>query len=169
MGMAVTAAFWVWSIEAQVYTLGFLGLAWATYMLIEGRSPNKYLWVGMLHGLAILGHIMHVLWIVPALYWMQRDVKPLAPRVKPYLISLAATTILPYWIVIQGVVAPGRNHAHLMLWIRGSAGLTPDRSWGWHSAGLAGPWIWLKSTLAVYWGTFWPYGHASPMAVRRGR
>jgi hypothetical protein len=56
------------------------------------------------------------------------------------------------------VIAPGRDPGRILTWIKGSAGLTPDRSWSWHSAGWIGFWLWFKSTAPALWGNFWPYG-----------
>ena len=152
--LSVTAAFWVWSIEAQVYALGFLALAWATFVLTDHQIHNKYIWVGLLHAGAVLGHLRHLLWVFPALYWMWGVPK----AVRRYVTTLFLGTVLPYTWVFASVIAPGRDPAHLLLWLKGSAGLTADRSWAWHSAGWMGPWIWLKSTAPALWGIFWPYG-----------
>jgi len=160
--MGLTAAFWVWSIEAQVYPLGFLALAWATFVLIHQQGPMKYKLTGLLHGAAVLGHLMHVLWIVPALYWIYAETKILhivtVKAIRHYLTSLAIVTIIPYLLVVTFVIAPGRSLARVLIWLKGSAGLTPDRSWSWHSSGLKGPWLWLTSTGPAFLGSFWPYG-----------
>jgi hypothetical protein len=153
LGLAVTAAFWVWSVEAQVYALGFLPIAWATTILFKNEGENKFVWVGLLHAGAVLGHLMHVLWAVPALYWMWG--KPKA--IRQYLVTLFLATAIPYALVLAFVVAPRHDLFHILIWLKGSAGLTPDRSWAWHSAGWTGPWQWLKSTLPAFWGSFWPY------------
>ena len=160
LSLAVTAAFWVWSIEAQVYPLGFLALAWATFVLIHSSNPKKYVWAGLLHGAAVLGHQMHLLWIVPAVYWIRQEADFQPRRLRRYLGSLAAVVLIPYLSVLAVVIAPGRDLAHLLIWLKGSAGLTPDRHWAWHFPGWAGPLIWLKSTAPVLWGSFWPYGSA---------
>lgn len=162
--LSVTAAFWVWSIEAQVYPLGFLPLAWATAILVRDPGQGKYVKVGLLHGLAVLGHLMHFLWAIPALYWMRRDPAGNRKALGQYAGSLAAATLLPYAIVILAVVLPARASTHLSLWLKGSAGLSAGRRWAWHFAGWSGPWIWLKSTLPSLWGSFWPYGQA-PVAL----
>jgi hypothetical protein len=156
LGLSVTAAFWVWSVEAQVYALGFFPLSWATYILFDSRSENKYLWVGLLHGGAVLGHVMHVMWTVPAIYWMWGNTK----AIRQYGVTLALATVLPYAFVLSFVVIPGRDLAHILIWLKGSAGLTPDRHWAWHSPGWVGPWQWLHSTVPALWGSFWPYGNA---------
>jgi cadmium resistance protein CadD (predicted permease) len=158
LSLAVTAAFWVWSVEAQVYPLGFLALAWAAFVLFRSSGPQKYVWTGVLHGAAVLGHEMHLLWIVPAVYWMRREADFQRRHLGRYLGSLAAVVLIPYMIVLAFVIAPGRNLAHILIWLKGSAGLTPDRRWAWHSVGWSGPWIWLKSTGPALWGSFWPYG-----------
>ena len=154
LALSVTAAFWVWSIEAQVYTLGFFPLAWATYVLLEYVGAHKYIWVGLLHAAAILGHMMHFLWVVPALYWMWDHPN----AIRRYLKVLFLATTIPYVLVLAYVIAPRRDVAHILIWLKGSAGLTSDRSWAWHFPGKTGPWIWLKSTVPALWGNFWPYG-----------
>ena len=156
--LSVTAAFWVWSIEAQVYPLGFLPLAWATFILLQDQKKHKYLQVGLLHGLAVLGHVMHFIWLIPVLYWMRREAAFKRKALEQYVGSLAATTIVPYAIVLLVVILPARDSTHLSLWLKGSVGLSSDRRWVWHFAGWSGPWIWLKSTLPALWGSFWPYG-----------
>jgi hypothetical protein len=154
MGLSVTAAFWVWSVEAQVYTLGFFPLAWATYLLIEYKGANKYLAVGLLHAAAVLGHLMHFLWAIPALYWMWGQSKD----IRHYLTVLFLGTVIPYAWVLAAVIMPRHDWPHTLIWLKGSAGLTPDRSWAWHFPGKTGPWQWLMSTLPELWGNFWPYG-----------
>jgi len=158
LALSVTAAFWVWSIEAQVYPLGFLPLAWASLVLMQNPRKGKYLYVGLLHGLAVLGHVMHFLWAIPVLYWMRQESAFKRKALAQYAGSLAAATLVPYAIVLLAVILPARNSTHLSLWLKGSVGLSADRSWTWHSAGWIGPWIWLKSTAPALWGSFWPYG-----------
>ena len=153
LGLSVTAAFWVWSIEAQVYSLGFLALAWATYVLLAYQETSKYTWVAILHAGAVLGHVMHVLWVIPALYWMWGD----EAAIKRYLSLVALFTIIPYLLVLGFVIVPVRGAAHTLIWLKGSAGLTLDRRWAWHFPGLKGPWIYLKSTAPALWGIFRPY------------
>jgi hypothetical protein len=161
--LSVTAAFWVWSVEAQVYALGFLPLAWATYLLLEYEGENKFIWAGLLHAGAILGHLLHSLWVVPALCWMWGNPK----AIKSYLTTVLLATAIPYALVLAFAVAPGRDLAHILIWLKGSAGLTPDRSWAWHSMGWTGPWQWLESTAPALWGSFWPYEHTVVSAAMK--
>src|SRR5882724_9855582 len=104
--------------------------------------PTSSVQVGLLHGIAVLGHLMHGLWIVPALYWMRGKPK----EIRRYLSVLMVTVMVPYLLVIGFIIAPGRDWTRILIWLKGSAGLSPDRSWAWHYGGLEGPWIWLKST-----------------------
>jgi len=161
LSMSVTAVFWVWSIEAQVYSLGFLALAWATVVLCAGQSPNKSIWVGLLHGAAVLGHLMHVLWMIPALYWMWDDSRANAESMTKtffqYGVALGSSIVIPYAWVLARVIVPGHDRTHILFWLRGSAGLSPDRSWQWHFAGWSAPWVWLKSSASIFWGCLWPY------------
>ncbi len=154
VGLSVTAAFWVWSVEAQVYTLGFFPLAWATYVLLEYVGAQKYVWIGLLHAAAVLGHLMHFLWAIPALYWMWGHPN----AIRHYLKVLFLATMIPYALVLALVIAPKHDFAHVLIWLKGSAGLTPDRAWAWHFSGKTGAWRWFQSTASVFWGSFWPYG-----------
>jgi len=100
LSLAVTASFWVWSIEAQVYALGFLALAMGDLSPDPTLRPSEILWVGILHGLAVLGHVFA--WGVDdsVLYWMLRKVDPLHikpfRRIRSYLICFSLTVLLPY-------------------------------------------------------------------------
>jgi len=147
-----SAAFWVWSIEAQVYALGVLGLAGATAALLSPSPRMKT--IGFWHALAIGGHLVHGLWLIPALYLMRKRQLPL----KPYLLTVFSVVIGAYTAVTLFVVVPYHGQGPwLSNWFKGSLGLTQDRSIGWHWPGISGPWLWLKATPGVLWGSFWPY------------
>lgn len=156
---ALTPVFWVWSIEAQVYALGFLGLAWATYVLLYGKGPLHLIGVGLLHGFAVLGHVLHGLWLAPAFYWIWNSQKSKrAGALARYVTTFAATVAFPYTLVIVFALLPNDRSFHdIVVWLKGSAGLTPDRHWSWHTAGWSGPLQWLRASLCVVWGNFWPY------------
>ncbi len=139
--LALTASFWVWSVEAQVYALGFLALAWATVALVQDPSPKKYIWVGLLHGGAVLGHIMHVLWMIPVLYWMyeecrrlHRPAQTIHSAILFFLRSSCRYSLLSSHFLRHR--AWTRHRGRMWIWLKGSAGLTPDRSWAWHCGGL---------------------------------
>jgi len=155
--VSVTAVVWVWSVEAQVYALGFLAVSWATYELLRPESPHKWYRVGALHAAAVLGHIVHVLWIVPALYWFRKEHLG-RKKLRHYLVTLGVGMIVPYALVIGFVVDPGHlNDRWLHKWLMGSASLNPNSMFQWHSAGVMGPLLWAATALRVFWGSFWPY------------
>jgi hypothetical protein len=160
--VGVTAVVWVWSLEAQVYALGFLAIAWTTWKLIQPGAAKKWLWVGFGQALAVLGHVLHILWVVPALYWLSAETLP--PQAKRfrnlyhYLGALALGVGIPYLLVLGLVIIP--HHPYWLwvkTWLLGSAALTLDRTFQWHAAGWVGPWLWAKTTLRFFWGSFWPY------------
>lgn len=160
--LAVTAVFWVWSVEPQVYPLGFLGLAWATQRLLS-PAPGYERQVGFWHALATLGHLMHWVWIVPASFFLWRQARresrsPIA-ALQRYWGTLTFGLIIPYALVLAMVLTPsGKGWGWISIWLKGSAGLTPDRQFAWHWGGWHGPLEWLRATPDIFWGTFWPYG-----------
>jgi len=163
--VSAAAVVWVWSVEAQVYALGFLAISWATYVLVLPERPGKWFWVGGLHAGAVLGHIVHVLWIVPALYWLIKE-NPHARSIKifAYLLTLGLGTIVPYALVIGFIILPHQDTRWLLKWLMGSAALNPHSVFQWHFAGWTGPLVWAGTTLRVFWGSFWPYQSNTPVA-----
>lgn len=159
--MGVTAVFWVWSIEAQVYALGFLGLSWATYFLLEPWRPGKWVWVGLSHAFAVLGHVVHVVWLIPALYWLYKEKGDALPTRKRnlllYGVAFGLGVSLPYGLVLCRVIMPGHKVAWVVQWLLGSTALTPERHFAWHSVGWKGPFLWAYTTLRFFWGSLWPY------------
>lgn len=166
--MGTTAVVWVWSVEAQVYALGFLGLSWATAALFQPDSPRKWMWVGLLQGIAILGHLMHFLWCIPALYWIMKGNSSLEARrhqAMTYLGILTIAVLIPYALAFFFAVKPNLpGDMQLSNWLKGSLGLTPDRRIAWHWSGGNTPGIWLKATASFFWGNLWPYGPAHTKA-----
>ncbi len=150
-----SAAFWTWSIEAQVYPLGVLGLSVAAYFLLSPQAPARMKQVGVWHGVAVLGHLVHVLWIIPACYLVYKEKLPW----RPYLISFIGTVTAAYAAVAFFVLRPYHGQGPwLNHWLKGSLGLTTDRSLAWHWPGWGGVFQWAQATPGVLWGTFWPYG-----------
>lgn len=161
--VASTAVYWVWSIEAQVYALGVLGLAFATYTLLRPSFAYQFAWVGFFHGLGVLGHLMHVLWAVPAIFWIYSNHefrRTAALERNVYLRWLAATITVPYFLVFGFVIRPSHaGRESLFNWLKGSVGLNADRHFQWHSEGWAGPLLWLRTTAQAVWGNLWAYAH----------
>lgn len=166
LAVSVTAVFWVWSLEAQVYALGFLGIAWATYFLFQPPSSEKWVWVGGSHALAILGHVLHGVWIIPCLYWLWQE-NAADPQARQgylfrYLLTLMGGVLSLYLLVIAVVILPHQPQTQsLWHWLLGSAALTPDRHFAWHWAGRRAPFLWASTSLRVLWGSFWPYARST--------
>jgi len=150
---ACSAVVWIWSIEAQVYALGYLGLAAATYTLFSPASKHRSWALGAWHALAILGHIVHVLWIFPLYVYLRND----RPTLKRYAIAVTSFVGVAYALVAVFVIAPYQGEAQwLSHWLKGSLGLTPDRSIAWHWHGFVGAWLWLKTLPQMWWGSLTP-------------
>jgi hypothetical protein len=160
------AVVWMWSIEAQVYALGMIGLAWGTVTLVRSESPHKYMTAGGWFALALLGHVMNGLWAIPALYWIFQETRKQPAARRDAFLQFAGTsallTLIPYLLVFFGVVWR-RYHdwGPALIWLKGSAGLTSTRAWEWHLPGITSPLIWGETTLRFFSGAFWPYGSHS--------
>lgn len=144
VGLAVSYAYWFWSLEVQVYMLGalFLLLA-ASECFDENPRPGR---AGLLHGLAVLGHAGHVMFLPAALYLFWRRKKDI-PR---YLAALAAAVVAAYALVALFIVCP-QNYHEWRVWLLGSAALTLDKSFQWHGGySWAGLREWLKMTFRIF-------------------
>jgi hypothetical protein len=163
--VAATAVVWVWSVEAQVYALGFAAISWATAEIFKPASEKKWFRVGALHAVAILGHIVHVLWIIPAAYLLWKENSNIrVKQIRRYLLTLATVTLLPYLLVLVFVVSPTHMQDPWMKkWLLGSLALNAQSAFQWHSAGWVGPFQWAKTTLRIFWGSFWPYYTTVPL------
>jgi hypothetical protein len=144
--LAVSQAWWFWSLEAQVYMLGafFAALAAREALADEPRPAIVGLW----EACAVLGHVGHLM-ALPALAWLltrKKGTKSLAPC----LAALAAVVLAAYAAAGLLAVRP-RSVDELRLWLLGSAALSMDRSFAWHwpSAGAALP-AWSLMTLRVF-------------------
>jgi len=165
VGLSLTAVVWVWSIEAQVYALGFLALAWATAELFKPESSAKWRRIGWLHAGAILGHIVHVLWIIPAIYWLTREnTVEQRRKIRDYGLRLALGVGIPYLLVVFYMLGIKVNLHWFAKWLLGSASLNPNSLFAWHFAGVGAPLEWLWVTPRIFWGSFWPY-HVVPTGL----
>jgi hypothetical protein len=162
----ICAVFWVWSIEAQVYPLAFLPLAFAAWFLFQPAAKRKWRLIGLLQGLTALGHIVHVLWSIPALYWLIKESGPRERRsnVIAYFSCLLPAIIFPYLLVLLFLIWPHHpQQAWLERWFLGSAALDAAGRFAWHGGeGWEGPFIWLWTSLRFFWGSLWPYGNYRP-------
>ncbi len=127
LGLALSQAYWFWSLEAQVYMLGSLFLMLAA---LEGFGARRPVRLGLWHALAMLGHVGHALFLPVAVYllWNARDRGKLLGR---YGLALVLTVLCAYGAVAALVVRPGTLEAW-RLWLLGSSALGVERSFAWH-------------------------------------
>ncbi|MFH1378883.1 MAG: hypothetical protein ABII23_01275 [bacterium] len=125
--------FWLWHIEVQVYPLGFLFLLAAAYILFINQHRNKYILIGLLHALACLGHIVHIIWI-PVVLYVIRDTKSKnnAFTYKTDMVKYGMSLIIPLFILYSAVtffiIKPASLKAFIYF-ITGSAALTGEFKW----------------------------------------
>lgn len=144
--LAVCHAWWFWSLEAQVYMLGALFAALAAREALSDHPRPGV--VGLWHAGAILGHVGHLMALPALIYVLTR--KKGHREAFPYLSSLFVAVAVPYICAGLFAVRP-QNLDELRLWLLGSAALTTDRSFLWHSTPLvqALP-AWAGMTLRVF-------------------
>jgi hypothetical protein len=146
-GLALSYAWWFWSLEAQVYMLGALFLilaadsAWA-------EAPNPWL-VGLLHGLAILGHVGNAMFILCAAFLLRGGgrAKYNWPR---YAAALAFTVLAAYAAAAIWCVRP-RTADEWRIWLLGSAALSKNRSFVWFTSTASENVVsWLSMSLRIF-------------------
>ena len=129
--LAVSQAWWFWSLEAQVYMLGALFAALAAREALADE-PRPAL-VGLWEAGAALGHVGHLM-AAPALLWLL--MKRRRSALGPFAAALALTLAAAYAAACVLAVRP-LGLEDLRLWLLGSAALSADRSFGWHAAAPA--------------------------------
>jgi len=155
--LSVCHAWWFWSLEAQVYMLGALFAALsAREALSDKPRPSR---VGFYHAGAILGHVGHLMAFPALLYLLTR--KRGLRESRPYLMSLISFVVGAYICAGLFAVKP-RSFLELTQWLLGSALLTNDRSFLWHSIPfLSAVQAWLGMSLRVFsefvGRTGWPW------------
>lgn len=144
--LAVSHAWWFWSLEAQVYMLGALFAALAAREALADK-PRPAL-AGAWHAGAILGHVGHLMALPALIYILTR--KKARREAFLYLGSLCAAVAVPYICAGLFAVKPS-SYVELKLWLLGSAALGTDRAFSWHSIPLsAAVPAWLKMSLRVF-------------------
>ena len=129
--LAVSHAWWFWSIEAQVYMLGALFAALAAREALSDQPrPAR---VGLWHAGAILGHVGHLM-ALPALIFVLTRKKG-RRELPAYLSWLVIAVAVPYICAGLFAVKPS-SFVEFKLWLLGSAALGTDRAFSWHSVPL---------------------------------
>jgi hypothetical protein len=129
--LCVSHAWWFWSLEAQVYMLGaFFAVLAAREAVSDKPRPSL---TGLWHAGAILGHVGHLMALPALAYALSRKRGP--KGLQPYILSLIIAVVLPYVFACLFAVKPS-SFNDVKLWLLGSAALTTDRSFLWHSIPL---------------------------------
>ena len=144
--LAVSHAWWFWSLEAQVYMLGALFAALAAREALD-EKPRPAV-AGAWLACAVLGHVGHLM-ALPALAWLLTR-KSGRKSLVPFAAALAAVVLAAYAAAGAFAVRP-RSLEDLRLWLLGSAALGVDRAFSWHSASwaVAVP-SWTRMTLRIF-------------------
>jgi hypothetical protein len=144
--LAVSYAWWFWSLEAQVYMLGALFASLAAREAL-GNKPRSAL-VGLWHAAAVLGHVGHLM-ALPAFVWLLTR-KKTKETLLSYLCSLLSVLALSYTAAALLAVRPSSLN-DLKLWLLGSAALGVDRSFTWHSSSpMHALQSWLTMTIKIF-------------------
>lgn len=146
--LSVSYAWWMWSLEAQVYLLGAVPLVFAA---TEAMSERPRPWaVGLWHALSMLGHAGHCV-AAPALGWLVWKARERRRDVAVYVGWAAAVVLVAYLLAGLLAVKPA-DASELRLWLLGSAAIGRSRGFEWHAGpglldGLRG---WALTTLRVF-------------------
>lgn len=144
--LAVSHAWWFWSLEAQVYMLGALFIVLAAREALSDRP--RLLWLGFWHGLAILGHVGHVMAFPALAYALTR--RKNRSDAAAYLGVAAFVLAFSYISACNLAVKPSTGE-ELRLWLLGSAALGVDRGFSWHSTPLLySIFSWSRMSLRIF-------------------
>ena len=150
-GLAVSFAYWFWSLEAQVYLLG------AFFLLLAAREafrrPARPWLLGCWHSLAILGHIGHICFAPAALFllWDARRKEGRRPArdIATYALTGVIVVGASYAAAAIFIVRP-HTFDQWRVWLLGSAALTLQKDFLWHGGyswnGLR-DWLWMAPRL----------------------
>jgi|CXWL01.1.fsa_nt_gi hypothetical protein len=155
--LALSHAWWFWSLEAQVYMLGALFIALAAREALA-EKPRPWL-VGLWQAAAILGHVGHLM-AAPAMVWALSR-KPGRKTWIEYLGAMGGMLFTAYACAALLAVRP-ENLDQWRVWLLGSAALNADRSFGWHQIPLGSG---LKSWLLVSANVLWAKGAGQFLVV----
>lgn len=147
-GLALSRAWWVWSLESQVYPLGAACLVWVAAELVRAK-PRPVL-AALLHCGAILGHAPHLIF-APVAWAMLPD----ARARRSYFFTLAVGVAASYAAAILFFFRP-TSFADLRVWLLGSAALPADRHFYWQGFySFGNVWLWIRTTLETPSGDAW--------------
>ena len=147
LGLAVSQAYWFWSLEAQVYLFGvFFALLAADYAFAERPSPVP---AGIWLAAAVLGHVGHLMLFPVAAYalWRCDRTGRFALR---FAAALGLSVAAAYTAAGMFIIRPDDWPA-LRAWLLGSAALSLDRSFLWYGGySLENLRVWALMTLRIF-------------------
>lgn len=146
LALAVSHAWWFWSLEAQVYLMGALfAVLAAREALSEEPRP---LVVGLWHGAAALGHVGHLMAAPALLYALWR--KGGRRSALDWALGAGGVVLAAYAAAAVFAVRPA-TFDEARVWLLGSAAMGDDRAFAWHGAApLDAVLQWLARTLEVF-------------------
>lgn len=148
-GLAVSQAYWTWSLEAQVYPLGAFFLFWAAAEAVRERPKSALL--GFLHAGAVLGHVGHIMFLPVVFYRLKKDSKEFLR----YGVALAAALLFAYLGAAATCVRP-QSWGDVRIWLLGSAALNVNRAFLWHGGySFSGLRDWIRISLQLWSGHAW--------------
>ena len=172
LGMSFSYAYWLWSLEANVYLLGLVCLLLALRASLSDR-PRPY-HIAFWHGLAMLGHGANALFVlVPIASLWARSPSPREDTAK-YLTTAAAFVLAAYTLSAMLWIRPDSSEG-LKLWLLGSAALGEGRSLRWQGGfeGWNNLLDWIRtsgrvvSTMGALGAPVWLAALASPFLAGR--
>ena len=127
--LSASYAWWMWSLEAQVYMLGAVPLILA-FSEAAREKPRPWA-VGLWHALSMLGHAGHCV-AAPALLWLLWAHSREKRDALAYFAWAAAAVVAAYVLAGLMAVKPASMN-ELRLWLLGSAAIGQSRSFHWHA------------------------------------
>jgi hypothetical protein len=147
-GLGLSEAYWLWSLEAQVYLLG------AFFVLLSAceasRKNPKPAVVGFWQALAALGHISHIMFAPAAIFLLSKSKTSFRRNLLIYAATLLPVIAGAYFLAGFLCVAP-QSWSQLRIWLLGSAALTGDHTFQWHGGlPLSHCGAWALTTLRLF-------------------
>ncbi len=112
-GAGVSFGLWFYSVSVEVYVIPLALLLATLYVALGVPSARRALAVGVLHGLAMLFHQVHVLFgvVMLLILWRQRHhARPLAQAAR-YIAAGSVVVLVGYGVALLGVVRAGSPEA----------------------------------------------------------
>ncbi len=130
VGLAVSYAFWFWSLDAQVYPLSTFFMALTLREALAARPRPARL--GAYQGLAILGHVANVLFAPAAVYALWAGERTTRPRRLAAWAATASVIVVCVYAWAGYFCVRPASADEVRVWLLGSAALTSGKTFAWH-------------------------------------